>query len=331
MTASDQSAAPATEFVTGTFPERFDALVRTAAQVIQGKDDVLRKAAVCMLAEGHVLLEDVPGVGKTSLARAIAHSVQVEWHRIQFTPDLLPSDVTGVSVFNQVTQDFEFRPGPIFSNIVVGDEINRASPKTQSALLEVMEEGTVSADGVTYPVPHPFLVVATQNPIDLEGTYRLPEAQLDRFLMRLSMGYPDHEAERRVLRTQKNGSNADTLVPVLNAGGVMAMIVEAREVEVTASAEDYIIDLATATRQAPEVRLGLSPRGSLALLRAARVVAAAEGRNYVVPEDVKSLVPEVVTHRIIITPEAELQGHTPEAIVARVLETVPVPRATAGS
>jgi MoxR-like ATPase len=213
---------------------------------------------------------------------------------------------------------------------VVGDEINRASPKTQSALLEVMEESTVTADGTTYSVPRPFMVVATQNPIDIEGTYRLPEAQLDRFLMRLSMGYPDHEAERRVLRTQKDGSNADSLVPVLNAAGVLTMIEEARAVEVSAAAEDYIINFATYTREAPEVRLGLSPRGSLALLRASRVVAASQGRTFVTPEDVKELVPEVVTHRIIITPEAELQGHTPAEIVHRAMDTVPVPRAEKG-
>jgi MoxR-like ATPase len=329
--SNGNTEAATTAFATGTFPERFDALVRTAAKVIQGKDEVLRKALVCMLAEGHVLLEDVPGVGKTSLARAIAHTVQVDWHRIQFTPDLLPSDVTGVSIYNQGTREFEFREGPIFSNLVVGDEINRASPKTQSALLEVMEEGTVTADGTTYSVPHPFMVVATQNPIDLEGTYRLPEAQLDRFLMRLSMGYPDHEAERRVLRTQKDGSNADTLEPVLNADGVMKMVEEARLVEVSAAAEDYIINFATFTRQAPEVRLGLSPRGSIALLRASRVVAASQGRTYVIPEDVKDLIPEVVTHRIIITPEAELQGHTPAETVLGALQSVPVPRAEKGS
>ena len=328
--SNGNTEAAATTHAVGTFPERFDALVRTAAQVIQGKDDVLRKAIVCMLAEGHVLLEDVPGVGKTSLARAIAHTVKVDWHRIQFTPDLLPSDVTGVSIFNQANLEFEFRHGPIFSNLVVGDEINRASPKTQSAMLEVMEEGTVTADGITYQVPHPFMVVATQNPIDLEGTYRLPEAQLDRFLMRLSMGYPDHEAERRVLRTQKNGSNADTLTPVMDASGVLAMVDEARSVEVSSAAEDYIINFATFTREAPEVRLGLSPRGSLALLRASRVVAKANGREFVTPEDVRELIPEVVTHRIIVTPEAELQGHTPAGVVARALESVPVPRTSTG-
>jgi MoxR-like ATPase len=333
VTEVSESATPqkSNGSAAGSFPERFDALVRTAAHVIQGKDDVLRKAIVCMLAEGHVLLEDVPGVGKTSLARALAHTVKVDWNRIQFTPDLLPSDVTGVSIFNQSNMEFEFRAGPIFANLVVGDEINRASPKTQSALLEVMEEGNVTVDGNTYRVPRPFMVVATQNPIDIEGTYRLPEAQLDRFLMRLSMGYPDHEAERRVLRTQKNGSNAESLTPVTDAKGITAMIEEARAVEVAAAAEDYIINLATATRQAPEVRLGLSPRGSLALLRASRVVALANGRQYVTPEDVKDLVPEVVTHRIIITPEAELQGHTPDEVVARALASVPVPRAATGS
>jgi MoxR-like ATPase len=328
MTSVNESSGQTTRGTQdASFAGRFNSLVQTAAQVIQGKDDVIRRAVVCMLAEGHILLEDVPGVGKTSLARALAHTVKVDWHRIQFTPDLLPSDVTGVSIFNQAATEFEFRPGPIFSNLVVADEINRASPKTQSALLEVMEENTVTVDGVTHPVPRPFMVVATQNPVDTEGTYRLPEAQLDRFLMRLSMGYPDFEAERRVLRTQANGSNADGLTPVMDAAQVEQMIDEARGVEVSSAAEDYILTIAGHTRTNHEVRLGVSPRGCLALLRASRVAALANGRKFVTPEDVKELVPSVLTHRIIVTPEAELQGLNPDAVIGKALAEVAVPRA----
>lgn len=308
------------------FPERFGALVAAAGQVIRGKPEVIQQAAVCLLAGGHLLLEDVPGVGKTSLAKALAGAVELDWGRIQFTPDLLPSDVTGVSIFNQKTREFEFRPGPIFANIVVGDEINRASPKTQSALLEVMEELHVTNDGVTYPVPRPFMVVATQNPIDLEGTYLLPEAQMDRFLMRLSLGYPDPLAEREVITTHVDGSTVPSLRPVLSARQVNDMIEETRRIEVSDAAKDYAIALGGFTRSAPEVRLGVSPRGSLALVRAARVVAAAVGRPFVAPEDMKQLAPSVLTHRVIVTPEAELQGLTPLDVVSRALDAVPVPR-----
>ena len=308
------------------FAHRFEVLTGSVARVIQGKDDVIRQAVICMLAEGHLLIEDVPGVGKTTLARALAATVELTWNRIQFTPDLLPSDVTGVSVFNQATLQFEFRPGAIFANIVVGDEINRASPKTQSALLEVMEEGTVTTDAVIYTVPRPFMVVATQNPIDMEGTYQLPEAQLDRFLMRLSVGYPTPEAEAMVLRSEKNAATVDGLLPVMSSDDLLAMIDQIKTVEVAPAIENYVIALSQFTRSAPEVRLGVSPRGSLALLKAARATAAAAGRSFVTPEDVKAVATSVLAHRILLRPEAELEGRTNSELVARALQGVPVPR-----
>ena len=311
------------------FAHRFEVLTGSVARVIQGKDDVIRQAVICMLAEGHLLIEDVPGVGKTTLARALAATVELTWNRIQFTPDLLPSDVTGVSVFNQATLQFEFRPGAIFANIVVGDEINRASPKTQSALLEVMEEGTVTTDAVIYTVPRPFMVVATQNPIDMEGTYQLPEAQLDRFLMRLSVGYPSPEAEAMVLRSEKNAATVDGLLPVMSSDDLLAMIDQIKTVEVAPAIENYVIALSQFTRSAPEVRLGVSPRGSLALLKAARATAAAAGRSFVTPEDVKAVATSVLAHRILLRPEAELEGRTNSELVSRALQGVPVPRTVA--
>ena len=304
-----------------------DRLCHNMGYVIQGKPDVVRNAVICMLTEGHLLLEDVPGTGKTSLARALASSISLAWHRIQFTPDLLPSDVTGVSIYNQQTHEFEFKKGPIFANIVLGDEINRASPKTQSALLEVMEEGTLTADGEEHQMARPFMVVATQNPIDMEGTYVLPEAQLDRFLMKLTVGYPTLEAEAEILRTQKMGSTVAHLTQVLTASDVNAMIDIVKSVEVAPVLEQYIVAIATATRSMSELRLGVSPRGSLALLRAARACAAASGRPYVTPEDVKAMASVVLAHRVILQPDAELQGRTGAELITRAVQSVPVPRA----
>jgi MoxR-like ATPase len=326
MTA-EAYGAPDAEALVGRFAQLFGALAGNIERVIRGKRENVELAMLCLLSEGHLLLEDVPGVGKTTLARAIAASVDAQWTRIQFTPDLLPSDVTGVSIFNQATSKFEFHPGPIFANIVVADEINRGSPKTQSALLEVMEERRVSVEGRPQPVPRPFMVIATQNPVDMDGTYPLPEAQLDRFLMKISMGYPDHASEVAVLTGMPSGPAVDHLPKVAGREDIKNMIDFASRLHVAPPLYDYLVHIVAATRQHSDVRLGASPRASLALLRAVRVRAAAAGRSYVVPEDIKALAPHVIAHRLMLTPEAELRGRTAVDLVAEVLGRVPVPQA----
>ncbi len=309
------------------FAERHESVLANVDRAIQGKTDVIRLALTALFSEGHLLIEDVPGVGKTSLAKALAASIDASWHRIQFTPDLLPSDITGVSVWDQKARVFEFRTGPVFANLVVGDEINRASPKTQSALLEVMEERQVTVDAQPHPVPRPFLVIATQNPIDLEGTYRLPEAQLDRFLLRIQVGYPEPETETQILLDRASAGTAVEVGPVLGVRDVVNMIALSGRVYVAPAVARYVVSLITATRSLPEIRLGVSPRGSLAVLRAAQSRAAAEGRNFVTPQDVKTMAPPVMGHRMLLTPEAELQGRKVAELLAGVLASTPVPSA----
>jgi len=306
----------------------FDVLASNVERVIQGKRDQIHLALVCLFAEGHLLIEDVPGVGKTSLAKALARSIGGTAHRIQFTPDLLPSDVLGVSVWNRATNQFEFRPGGVFAHIVLADEINRASPKTQSALLEAMEERQVTVDAHTWALPRPFLVMATQNPVELEGTYPLPEAQLDRFVMRLPMGYPGRDAEMTILETHGLGHvGPDELQPVTTPADVTAAADAIAGVHVAGALRAYVVDVVNATRRDPELALGVSPRGALALQRAARAFAAGAGRDYVTPDDVKVLAPTVLTHRMLVAPEAELRGVTADDVVDRVLDSVAVPRA----
>nr|WP_225956649.1 MoxR family ATPase [Amycolatopsis lexingtonensis] len=298
--------------------------------VVRGKPELVRLAVAALFAEGHLLIEDVPGLGKTTLARCLARSVGASWNRIQFTPDLLPGDITGVMVYHQNAERFQFHPGGIFANVVLADEINRGTPKTQSALLEVMAERRVTVDAVSQDVPRPFFVVATQNPIELEGTYRLPEAQLDRFLMRLSVGYPDHDAEMRVVMGDCAGVTPDELRPVLDLDAVQAVIAEVRKSHLAPEIVSYAVRLATASRTHPAVRYGASPRGSIALIRAAQALAATHGRDFVTPDDVKDVTHPVLGHRLVLTPDAELNQRRTADVVDELLAETPAPAATAG-
>ncbi|WP_047868765.1 MoxR family ATPase [Nocardiopsis sp. RV163] len=300
--------------------------VRTAIEtVIEGKPEVLRLALTVLLAEGHLLIEDVPGVGKTMLAKALGRAVDCSVQRVQFTPDLLPSDITGVSVYHQDRREFEFNPGPVFANIVVGDEINRASPKTQAALLECMAERQVSVDGQTRALERPFMVVATQNPGDMEGTYALPEAQRDRFMARVSVGYPAPQAELDMIDSHSSSSPLEDLAPVTSAAQVRDLADRVRTVHVAPGMRRYVVDLVNATRTSPELRLGASPRATLHLVQAARAYAALDGRHYVVPDDVQALAVPVLAHRLLPGPEAQMERLTPEQIVAKLVARLPVP------
>ncbi|MDT0158446.1 MoxR family ATPase [Microbacterium sp. ARD32] len=328
---TEQSITHSTTRITAeSFADQTSRIIASVSSVIDGKPDAVRSALTCLFAEGHLLIEDVPGVGKTVLARALAASVDATVRRIQFTPDLLPGDVTGVAVYDPVAREFEFKRGAVFANIVIADEINRASPKTQSALLEAMEEGQVTVDGASHRLPDPFLVVATQNPLEMEGTYPLPEAQRDRFMMRISMGYPDAAAETLMLRQRETANPLAEIVPVTDAATVHALIAWTRRVHVAESLEEYAVALAQATRQDPGLHLGASPRATLQLVRAAKVRAALDGREFVVPDDITDLVIPVFAHRLIAARGVHRAGTQPvEAALSQIIARVPVPFAGA--
>lgn len=301
------------------------AVVTNVGKVIVGKAFATELVLAALLSDGHVLIEDVPGIGKTMLAKALARSLDLSFARIQFTPDLLPSDVAGVNWFNQKTQAFEFRPGPVMSQLLLADEINRATPRTQSALLEAMQERQVTVDRETYRLPRPFLVLATQNPIELEGTFPLPEAQLDRFLMQIDLGYPDEDEENAILVRFQQDEPLEALSPVVSAAELLALQDEVRSVRVEESVRQYLVKVVRATREHPAVQLGVSPRGTLALHRACQALAAIRGRSFVIPDDIKVLAPFVLTHRIHISPQTRLRGRTPQEVVAQIVGEVPVP------
>jgi MoxR-like ATPase len=307
-----------------TIKESGEKVVANVERVIVGKHEEVRLALVALLCQGHLLIEDVPGTGKTVLAKALARSLGCTFRRIQFTPDLLPSDVTGLSIYNQKTQEFEFKPGPIMAQIVLADEINRATPKTQSALLECMEERQATIDGVTYRMPEPFLVIATQNPIEYEGTFALPEAQLDRFMLRLRLGYPQPLEEIVILDEQKHAHPLDDIGEVASVAELRQLQLGVREIYVDSAVSDYIVRLVNATRSHPDVYLGASPRGSLALYRAGQALAALHGRDYVIPDDVKALAEPALAHRLIVKTAATIRDVEPATIVGEVLDTVPI-------
>ncbi len=314
----------------GEFRDNIKAVIGNVETVVLGKGQVVRAALAAILAGGHVLLEDVPGVAKTILARALAISTGCAFSRVQCTPDLLPTDVTGVSIYNQKTQEFEFRRGPVFAQVVLADEINRATPRTQSALLEAMAEGQVSVDGHTYPMDQPFIVFATQNPVEHEGTFPLPEAQLDRFIMRLSVGYPNITTEARMLERVRVSHPIDSLQPVVDPQAIRRMQLAVREIPVDDKVRDYILRLVFRTRDSTHLTLGASPRASIALFRAAQAYAAVQGRSYVIPDDVKALAHPVLEHRLILNPESRLRRVTTNSVLRGIIEEVAVPAGLRG-
>ena len=303
---------------------KVSAFCKAVARTVKGKDDIIQLAVVALIAEGHLLIEDVPGVGKTTLGHAMARALACNFHRIQFTSDLLPSDVLGISVFNPKNNDFEFKPGPIFSNIVLADEINRTTPKTQSALLEAMNENQVTIESSTYPLPRPFMVLATQNPAEHHGTYPLPESQLDRFLMKIEVGYPNESAEKEILKRFTNGNNKTTVEPVLTPADVVALQDDSRKIHIDEEITDYILHIVNSTRKHPEIELGVSPRGTVALFRSVQALALVHGRTYALPDDVKRLVPSVFTHRLLIARNGA-RSRNSHSILQGILDQSPVP------